>query len=213
MRRVITEAAARCPGVRVEIKRLLLATAWQPDARSAPLVQALQRHGEAVFGEPIPTSGTPLYTDVRLYAAAGVPAAIYGAGPRTVLESNAKRADEHLVLEDEMFSKLLTPTICALAIFVFGAGLEPVVADEGSADPAAFAELVSGEAPLRVLPTVTVVAQTPAEGDTDTEGSVVLANVQRAGDEIAQRVTTGVRRVSLAVPYYAFGGVARRASE
>ncbi|WP_395700401.1 M20 family metallopeptidase [Aquabacterium sp.] len=100
VRRVIAEAAAAVPGLRVEIRRLLLATSWQPDARSAPLVQALQRHGEAVFGEPIPTSGTPLYTDVRLYAAAGVPAAIYGAGPRTVFESNAKRADEHLVLED-----------------------------------------------------------------------------------------------------------------
>ena len=65
-----------------------------------PLVAALQKHGEAVFGIPIPTSGTPLYTDVRLYGEAGVPAAIYGAGPRTVFESNAKRADEHLVLED-----------------------------------------------------------------------------------------------------------------
>ena len=53
-----------------------------------------------MFGEPIPALGTPLYTDVRLYGEAGVPAAIYGAGPRTVLESNAKRADEHLVLED-----------------------------------------------------------------------------------------------------------------
>ena len=53
-----------------------------------------------MFGEPIPASGTPLYTDVRLYGEAGIPAAIYGAGPRTVLESNAKRADEHLVLED-----------------------------------------------------------------------------------------------------------------
>jgi acetylornithine deacetylase/succinyl-diaminopimelate desuccinylase-like protein len=60
----------------------------------------LQRHGEQVFGEQIPTSGTPLYTDVRLYGAHGVPAVIYGAGPRTVLESNAKRADEHLVLSD-----------------------------------------------------------------------------------------------------------------
>lgn len=99
VRRVIAEAAA-LPGIRVEIRRLLLAQAWKPDPRSAPLVQALQRHGEAVFGEPIPTSGTPLYTDVRLYGAAGVPAAIYGAGPRTVLESNAKRADEHIVLED-----------------------------------------------------------------------------------------------------------------
>ncbi|MDB5744715.1 MAG: acetylornithine deacetylase or succinyl-diaminopimelate desuccinylase [Polaromonas sp.] len=100
VRRIIAEAAASMPGITVEIRRLLMADAWQPDLRNAALVQALQKHGEAVFGEPIPTSGTPLYTDVRLFGAAGVPAAIYGAGPRTVLESNAKRADEHLVLED-----------------------------------------------------------------------------------------------------------------
>ena len=100
IRRLIAESAATRAGVKIEIKRLLLAASWKPDTRNAPLVQALQRHGEAVFGERIPTSGTPLYTDVRLYGAAGVPAAIYGAGPRTVLESNAKRADEHVVLED-----------------------------------------------------------------------------------------------------------------
>ena len=100
IRRVIAQAASTRPGLTVEIKRLLLAEAWKPDPRNAPLVQALQRHGEVVFGEPIPTSGTPLYTDVRLFAAHGIPAAIYGAGPRTVRESNAKRADEHLVLAD-----------------------------------------------------------------------------------------------------------------
>jgi acetylornithine deacetylase/succinyl-diaminopimelate desuccinylase-like protein len=100
IRAVIAQAAATRSGITVQIKRLLLANALQPLPGNAPLVEALQRHGEAVFGEPIPTSGTPLYTDVRLYGEAGVPAAIYGAGPRTVLESNAKRADEHLVLED-----------------------------------------------------------------------------------------------------------------
>ena len=36
----------------------------------------------------------------RVRANDKIPAVIYGAGPRTVLESNAKRADEHLVLED-----------------------------------------------------------------------------------------------------------------
>jgi acetylornithine deacetylase/succinyl-diaminopimelate desuccinylase-like protein len=100
VRRVIEQAASSLPGITVDIKRLLLAEAWKPDDRNAPLVQAIQQHGQAVFGEPIPTSGTPLYTDVRLFGAHGVPAVIYGAGPRTVLESNAKRADEHLVLED-----------------------------------------------------------------------------------------------------------------
>ena len=100
IRKVIADAAATLPGITIEIKRLLLANALQPLPGNQPLVDALRKHGEAVFGEPIPTSGTPLYTDVRLYGEAGVPAAIYGAGPRTVFESNAKRADEHLVLED-----------------------------------------------------------------------------------------------------------------
>jgi acetylornithine deacetylase/succinyl-diaminopimelate desuccinylase-like protein len=100
IRRVIAEAAATVPGVTVDIRRLLLAHALQPLPGNRPLVDALQKHGEAVFGEPIPESGTPLYTDVRLYCAHGIPAVIYGAGPRTVRESNAKRADEHLVLED-----------------------------------------------------------------------------------------------------------------
>jgi succinyl-diaminopimelate desuccinylase len=100
IRKVIADAASGCPGITVEIRRLLLANALQPLPGNQSLVDALQRHGAEVFGEPIPTSGTPLYTDVRLYGEAGVPAAIYGAGPRTVFESNAKRADEHLVLAD-----------------------------------------------------------------------------------------------------------------
>jgi len=100
IRAVIAEASNEVPGIEVEIKRLLLANALKPLPGNRPLVEALQRHGAAVFGEPIPISGSPLYTDVRLYGEAGVPAAIYGAGPRTVYESNAKRADEHVVLED-----------------------------------------------------------------------------------------------------------------
>ena len=100
VRALIEHSVAGSPGVRVAMRRLLLAQSLKPDNRNAPLVQALRTHGEAVFGEPIPVCGTPLYTDVRLYGAAGVAAAIYGAGPRTVLESNAKRADEHVMLED-----------------------------------------------------------------------------------------------------------------
>ena len=100
VRQLIESTVAQSPGVRVDIKRLLMAGPLTPLAGNAPLVAAIQKHGLAVFGQPIPTSGTPLYTDVRLYAAHGVPSVIYGAGPRTVLESNAKRADEHLVLAD-----------------------------------------------------------------------------------------------------------------
>ena len=86
--------------VRVDIKRLLLANAMTPLPGNQPLVAAIQAHGEAVFGECPPAVGTPLYTDVRLYVERGIPGVIYGAGPRTVLESHAKRADERLELED-----------------------------------------------------------------------------------------------------------------
>ena len=100
VRRLINDTVAQSPGVRVEIKRILLARALKASPNNHALVAALQRNAQALFGEEIPVVGTPLYTDVRLYGALGIPAAIYGAGPRTVLESNAKRADEHLVLED-----------------------------------------------------------------------------------------------------------------
>ena len=86
--------------VRVDIKRLLLARSMTPLAGNKPLVDAIQTHGEALFGEKPPAVGTPLYTDVRLYVERGIPGVIYGAGPRSVLESHAKRADERLDLED-----------------------------------------------------------------------------------------------------------------
>ena len=100
LHQLILDTAARRPGVTVEIKRLLLANALQPLPGNQPLVEAIQKHGEQVFGEKIPALGTPLYTDVRLFCEAGIPGVIYGAGPRTVLESHAKRADERLELED-----------------------------------------------------------------------------------------------------------------
>jgi acetylornithine deacetylase/succinyl-diaminopimelate desuccinylase family protein len=100
LRKVISDAAASHPGITVDIKRMLLANALRPLPGNKPLVDALQKHASTVFGESIPALGTPLYTDVRIFCEAGIPGVIYGAGPRTVLESHAKRADERLDLQD-----------------------------------------------------------------------------------------------------------------
>ena len=86
--------------LKVDVRRMLLANAMKPLAGNQPLVNAIQKHGSELFGEHIPAVGTPLYTDVRLYVERGIPGVIYGAGPRTVLESHAKRADERVQLED-----------------------------------------------------------------------------------------------------------------
>jgi acetylornithine deacetylase/succinyl-diaminopimelate desuccinylase family protein len=100
LRALIEEAVKDLPGIRLEIRRLLLSHALRPLPGSDKLVASLQRHGRQVIGEEIPAQGTPLYADARLYGERGIPAVLYGAGPRTVPESNAKKADEKLVLED-----------------------------------------------------------------------------------------------------------------
>jgi acetylornithine deacetylase/succinyl-diaminopimelate desuccinylase family protein len=115
LRKLIEDIASSLPGITVEIRRILLARALQPLPGNQPLVEAIQKHGEQVFGEPIPALGTPLYTDVRLFCEAGIPGVIYGAGPRTVLESHAKRADERLELDDlRRATKVIARTLCDL---------------------------------------------------------------------------------------------------
>jgi succinyl-diaminopimelate desuccinylase len=100
VRALIEQAVRGEPGIRIEIRRLLLSQALRPLPGSERLVASLQRNAASVLGEDIPAQGTPLYADARLYGEHGIPAVLYGAGPRTVPESNAKRADENLVLED-----------------------------------------------------------------------------------------------------------------
>jgi succinyl-diaminopimelate desuccinylase len=100
VRGIIEAAIANRDGISVEIRRLLLARALKPLPGHERLVEAIQRHGKRVFGEDIPAVGSPLYADARLYGEHGVPIVMYGAGPRTIAESNAKQPDENLVLED-----------------------------------------------------------------------------------------------------------------
>ncbi|MCC7217841.1 MAG: M20/M25/M40 family metallo-hydrolase [Burkholderiales bacterium] len=92
--------ARKWPGIGVCVRRVLLAVPFVPVTGQEKLVTALSRHGRDVLGEELPTHGVPIYTDARLYTTAGVPAVLYGAGPRTLVEANGHRADERLVLAD-----------------------------------------------------------------------------------------------------------------
>ena len=100
VRALIESVAATHDGIRVDIKRLLLANALKPLPGHEKLVEAIRRHARRAFGEDIPAVGVPLYADARLYGEHGVPIVMYGAGPRTIAESNAKQPDENLLLED-----------------------------------------------------------------------------------------------------------------
>ncbi len=112
VRALIEGAVAGLDGITVEIRRLLLSHALKPLAGADALVASLQHNGRAVIGEDIAAQGTPLYADARLYGEQGIPAVLYGAGPRTVPESNAKKADEKLALSDlRMATKVVAMTL------------------------------------------------------------------------------------------------------
>ena len=96
----IAAAAAIFPGIGVAVRRILLARPLLPTAAADRLAARLCANASAVFGEPIHPGGMPLYTDARHYAAAAIPVALYGAGPRTIEAANAHRADERLDLAD-----------------------------------------------------------------------------------------------------------------
>lgn len=100
LRTLIDEAVAKVPGASAEVRRLLLAEPLRETAASRQLAEALAAQATAVLGEPVGVGGVPLYTDARHYAAAGVPTVLFGAGPRTIEEANAHRADERVPVRE-----------------------------------------------------------------------------------------------------------------
>ncbi len=113
LRALLEHAAIGLPGITLVVKRLLRAEPLAPLPGHEALAALLCGHATRVFGEEVPATGTPLYTDARHYGAHGIPTVLYGAGPRTLLESNAKRADENLVIDD--LRKATKVVACALA--------------------------------------------------------------------------------------------------
>jgi acetylornithine deacetylase/succinyl-diaminopimelate desuccinylase family protein len=100
LRDVIAPSAAQVPGAQVEVRRILLALPLLPLPGGERLAAALCRRASERFGIDVATKGVPLYTDARHYAEAGIPTVLYGAGPRTIEDANAHRADERLSLAD-----------------------------------------------------------------------------------------------------------------
>ena len=100
LRARIAGVVAGQEGITLRIERILLARPLVPLPGAERLAAVIAGHASAEFGEAITAVGSPLYTDARHYAAAGIPVVLYGAGPRSIELANAHRADERLALAD-----------------------------------------------------------------------------------------------------------------
>jgi succinyl-diaminopimelate desuccinylase len=100
LRDIIAHAAKAHAEAAVNVRRILLAAPLTPTSAGERLTRTLCAFASQIMGEEIKAVGVPLYTDARHYAKAGVPTVLYGAGPHTIEEANAHRADERLLLAD-----------------------------------------------------------------------------------------------------------------
>jgi acetylornithine deacetylase/succinyl-diaminopimelate desuccinylase family protein len=96
---LIRKAGVR-KGIKLDIRRVILAEPLRPRKGIDELVEPLQRYAREYFKVRIKPTGVPLYTDARHYSAAGIPTVLYGAGPRSIIEANAHGANEHVKLSD-----------------------------------------------------------------------------------------------------------------
>lgn len=99
LRDLIGRAARAVPEAGVTVRRIMLARPLGPVGDAPRLGEMLCRRATEVTGELVEAHGVPLYTDARHYAEAGIPTVLYGAGPRSLEEANAHRADERLPLD------------------------------------------------------------------------------------------------------------------
>ncbi len=108
LRERIEQAVSNVRGASVQVRRLLLAEPLVATPASRRLGEVLAAEATALLGEPVGLTGVPLYTDARHYAAAGIPTVLFGAGPRTIEEANAHRADERVPVKELHLATLAT---------------------------------------------------------------------------------------------------------
>ena len=97
---VITGAAKAYPEARVTVRLILVVEPLTPIPAGRRLTDLLCQNATRIMGEKVEAKGVPLYTDAPHYAAVGIPVVLYGAGPHSIEEANAHRADERLPLSD-----------------------------------------------------------------------------------------------------------------
>lgn len=100
LRVLIENVAKKFPGIRADVKRILLALPLTEEKGFERILAAIQKRAKEELKVEVPSNGVPLYTDARHYSSQGIPAVLYGAGPRSILEANAHNADENLRLND-----------------------------------------------------------------------------------------------------------------
>ncbi len=100
IQQVVEQAILDYKGIEVEVERILLANSFGPVREDEQLIQTLGSNWKEIMDGQLEIQGVPLYADARHFYEAGIPVVMFGAGPKTLLEANGHRADEHVLIDD-----------------------------------------------------------------------------------------------------------------
>ncbi len=72
----------------------------RPTAGQLSWAELVRDEAAAVLGHPVPMGGIPIYTDARLFATAGIPTVLFGAGDPDLVAAGVNGVDESVAEAD-----------------------------------------------------------------------------------------------------------------
>jgi len=112
---LIGTSVVQVPGVLCKVRRKGLSSPMVAHKNAPRLIDAFQSYAPEVLGAQLEIEGTPMDTDGRHYANAGIPTVLYGVGPKNPGDANVGGPDEVLSLDDlRRSTELLTLTLSDL---------------------------------------------------------------------------------------------------
>jgi len=112
---LIGTSVVQAPGVVCKVRRKGLSLPMVAHKNTPELIDAFQSNAPEVMGTQLEIEGTPMDTDGRHYANAGIPTVLYGVGPKNPGDANVGGPDEVLSLDDlRRSTELLTLTLSDL---------------------------------------------------------------------------------------------------
>ena len=98
--RNVVDSVPHGDGISVEFDLIPPVEPMRPFPEQEPWAALVRSEAGVVLGHEVPAGGIPIYTDARIFALAGIPTVLFGAGQPDLVAAGINGVDENLKVED-----------------------------------------------------------------------------------------------------------------
>lgn len=98
--RAVVEGVPHGSGVTVDLSILASVEPLRPSEAQSTWALLVREEAEDVLGHHVPAGGIPIYTDARIFADAGIPTVLFGAGQPDLTAAGINGVDESVSVSD-----------------------------------------------------------------------------------------------------------------